>query len=96
MKFGCLFVFSSVLQIWYVEVRISRSVSEGPFDFEITIVDYIFLDIRGHFEILVFEITRVYCISGPGCSKLTTSLVNVSLKFQTLNLIFANIFVENM
>ena len=23
-------------------------------------------------------------ISGPGCSKLTTSLVNVSLKFQTL------------
>ena len=24
------------------------------------------------------------CCSGPGCSKLTTSLVNVSLKFQTL------------
>ena len=23
-------------------------------------------------------------ITGPGCSKLTTSLVNVSLKFQTL------------
>ena len=25
-----------------------------------------------------------HSISGPGCSKLTTSLVNVSLKFQTL------------
>ena len=33
------FVFSSVLHIWYVEVRISQSVSEGPFDFEITRVD---------------------------------------------------------
>ena len=29
----------SILQIWYVEVRISGSVSEDPFDFEITIVD---------------------------------------------------------
>ena len=36
----CL-VFSSILQIWYVKVRISRSVSEGPFDFEITRVDCI-------------------------------------------------------
>ena len=27
-------IFSSILPIWYVEVRISRSVSEGPFDFE--------------------------------------------------------------
>ena len=35
------FVFSSVLKIWYVEVRISRSVSEGPFKFEITRVDCI-------------------------------------------------------
>ena len=34
--------FSSILQIWYVEVRISRTVSEGPFDFEITRVDCIF------------------------------------------------------
>ena len=32
-------IFSSILQIWYVEVRISRSVLEGPFDFEITRVD---------------------------------------------------------
>ena len=31
--------FSSILKIWYVEVRISRSVSEGPLEFEITRVD---------------------------------------------------------
>ena len=33
--------FSSILQIWYVEVRISRSISERPLEFEITIVDCI-------------------------------------------------------
>ena len=32
-------VFSSVLQIWYVEVQISRSISESPLEFEIMIVD---------------------------------------------------------
>ena len=32
-------VFSSILQIWYVEVRISRSISESPLEFEITRVD---------------------------------------------------------
>ena len=34
-------VFSSIMHICYVEVRISRSVSGGPFDFEITRVDCI-------------------------------------------------------
>ena len=33
-------IFSSILQIWYVEVRISRSSSESPLEFEITRVDY--------------------------------------------------------
>ena len=33
--------FSSILQIWYVEVRISRSISESPLEFEITRVDCI-------------------------------------------------------
>ena len=33
--------FSSILQIWYVEVRISRSISECPLEFEITRVDCI-------------------------------------------------------
>ena len=32
-------MFSSILQIWYVEVGISQSISEGPLDFEITGVD---------------------------------------------------------
>ena len=36
-------VFSSILHIWYVEVRISRNVSEGLFDLEITRVDYSFI-----------------------------------------------------
>ena len=41
MKFGCSICISSILKIWFVEVRISRSVSEGPFNFEITRVDCI-------------------------------------------------------
>ena len=32
-------IFSSILQIWYVEVRISRSISESSLEFEITRVD---------------------------------------------------------
>ena len=31
--------FSSILQIWYVEVRISRSISVSPLEFDITRVD---------------------------------------------------------
>ena len=31
--------FRSILHILYVEVRLSRNVSEGPFDFEISRVD---------------------------------------------------------
>ena len=31
-----------------------------------------------------YKIHQIFFISGSGCSKLTTSLVNVSLKFQTL------------
>ena len=37
------FIFSSILQIWYVEVWISRSISESPLDFEITRVNCTFL-----------------------------------------------------
>ena len=35
-------IFSSILQIWYVEVRISRSMSDSPVEFEITRVDCTF------------------------------------------------------
>ena len=41
-------VFSSILQVGYVEVRISRSVLEGPFDFEITRVDCIYYFLAYH------------------------------------------------
>ena len=34
--------FSSILQTWYVELRISRSISESPLEFEITRVDCIY------------------------------------------------------
>ena len=34
-------LFSSLSQLWYVEVRISRSVSVSPLEFEITRVDCI-------------------------------------------------------
>ena len=35
------FIFSSSLQIWYVEVRISRSILESPLEFEIMRADCI-------------------------------------------------------
>ena len=35
-------IFSSILEIWYVEVRIYRSISESPLDLEITRVDCTF------------------------------------------------------
>ena len=34
-------IFSTILQIWCVEVRISRSISESPFEFEIMRIDCI-------------------------------------------------------
>ena len=36
-------IFSSILQTWYVELRISRSISESPLEFEITRVDCIII-----------------------------------------------------
>ena len=46
MEGGSSIYFSSILQIRYVEVRISGSISESPFDFEITRVDCMTLTIR--------------------------------------------------
>ena len=63
--------FSSILQIWYVEVRISRSVSESPLEFEITRVDCIF-----KFECFFIKMTwmrfdsvwaRKHNLRGHGC-----------------------------
>ena len=41
LNVGVRILFSSILQIWYVEVRISRSISENTLGFEITRVDCI-------------------------------------------------------
>ena len=43
-------MFSWTLQIWYVEVRISRSISESPLGFEITRVDCIFIHLTVYFQ----------------------------------------------
>ena len=43
VKLHIRLLFSSLLQLWYFEVRISRSVSESPLEFEITGVDCILI-----------------------------------------------------
>ena len=43
VKCGCQIIFSSILQFWYVDIRISRSISESPLEFHITRVDFIVL-----------------------------------------------------
>ena len=40
VKCGCFIYFSLILKIWYVELWISRSISDSPLDFEVTRVDY--------------------------------------------------------
>ena len=47
VKCDCSIYFSSILQIWYIEVRISQSISESPLDFEITRVDCSIDDVQG-------------------------------------------------
>ena len=34
VKYGCSIYFSSILQIWYVKVQISQSISESPMDWD--------------------------------------------------------------
>ena len=43
VKCGCSIYFSLILQTCYVEVRVSRSMSEIPLEFEITRVNCIFI-----------------------------------------------------
>ena len=67
-------VFSSILQIWYVEVRISRSISKSPLEFEITRVDCIssVTSKMKHYRVLNSCMFRYrYIISNPMLS--TTS-----------------------
>ena len=44
VKCGCsIYFYLSILQTWYVYIRISRSISESSLDIEITSIDCIFL-----------------------------------------------------
>ena len=54
-------VLSSILQIWYVEVRISRSVLDGPFDFEITRVDWMWKASTGNNKHLS-KLRKIYSV----------------------------------
>ena len=75
------FIFSSILQIWYVEIRISRSISESPLDFEITRVDLCKYHI--YFEYSnkqtrpnrMRRLIRVHTIWHSSCSTLTQQQV---------------------
>ena len=49
-------ILSSILQTCYVEVRISRSISEGPLEFEITRVDCIKLHFYVYGKAILGEI----------------------------------------
>ena len=54
-------IFSSILQTWYVELRISRSISESPLEFEITRVDCID-PLKPYFYIIKLGFSGVYII----------------------------------
>ena len=64
------FIFSSILQIYYVEVRISRSISESPLEFEITRVDCIWK----------WNCAYVYARGRKQCCKPHYCLCRVSMK----------------
>ena len=55
------FIFSPILQFWYVEVRISRSISESPLDFKITRVDCICMHVYVCFNCLIFYQFMFHC-----------------------------------
>ena len=59
-------MFSSIVQILYVEVRISRSISESPLEFEITRVDCI---LKGyHCSTLSKDHDDGICINFDNCT----------------------------
>ena len=72
-------LFSSLSQIWYVEVRISRSVSVSPLEFEITRVDCSYMDHWNFFQqskklgVRMIKVSTVSKIYHP---KLPTNIYN--------------------
>ena len=55
-------LFSSLSQLWYVEVRISRSVSVSPLEFEITGVDCIQFSLSCDFFLLILFLFLFFII----------------------------------
>ena len=55
------FLFSSILQTWYVELRISRSISESPLEFEITRVDC--SSVAASLLFILFSMKCHFCIT---------------------------------
>ena len=53
-------IFSSILQTWYVELRISRSISESPLEFEITRVDCILNHMIWYFSYYIVNIMYLF------------------------------------
>ena len=66
-------ICSSILQIWYVEVRISRSISESPLEFEITRVDCTSVFVIGHILKIQLSISR-------GLAKVFFHLIDKTIK----------------
>ena len=72
-------IFFSILQIWYVEVRICRSISESPLEFEITRVNcirdiWLFLLLLCFIGISVFNANSA--VVDLGLHRLLMSLIN--------------------
>ena len=80
-------IFYSSLQIWYVEVRIYRSISESPLEFEKTRIDCIYLRLNptNCFSYLAYKY-RFQGQFGPGpCVRLIHQLTYFSKKVNSNN-----------
>ena len=88
-------LFSSLSQLWYVEVRISRSVSVSSLEFEITRVDCILINHK--ISLLCFTDKQVtpyadrnkYIIFELHCIKNEVSITSTSFKQQVVLFLFS-------
>ena len=89
-------IFSWTLQIWYVEVRISRSISDSPLEFEITRVDCIMKSrvdgvcIRRQFTWYIFFKVNLYLSSMLSSILISTLVMLNKLRCHAHSKISAN------
>ena len=93
------FVFSSIMKICYVEVRISRSISKGPFKFEITRVDCISLLCLLTWQCDQHSLARTSPVSNifswfQGCSSHCSSTVCSFIFWFSICHVFASFFIS--